>query len=334
MPPLVVRLLPVVLVVGLVLAGCGGDDEPAAAPDTTTTIADPDGTTTAAPVDPASLGPDELAAALCASDGEGFEGEVRGRVQNPALDELSGLVASAQNPGVLWANNDSGGAPAVYAIGPDGTDLGVWDVTGADAVDWEELAGWYDAAADEHLLFFADIGDNNQARDSVTIYAVPEPTVEPGAATGGSTEPAEMYELTYADGSHDAETFFVEPESGDFYVLTKGWGTGISQVFRANDPRPGAATEMEEVGTVDLKAVGSYATAGDANRVIVVRTYEEVVVWPLDGTVAESLAAAPCTGPSAEEGQGEAIALAPDGSGYYTISEGRHPPIHWFAAPS
>jgi ABC-type glycerol-3-phosphate transport system substrate-binding protein len=47
MPPLVVRLLPVVLVVGLVLAGCGGDDEPAAAPDTTTTIADPDGTTTA-----------------------------------------------------------------------------------------------------------------------------------------------------------------------------------------------------------------------------------------------------------------------------------------------
>jgi hypothetical protein len=327
-----VRLLSLVVVAGLVLVGCGSDDEPAAGGPSTSASAADATTTTGAPVDVASLGPEELAAAICATDGEGGEGEAQGQVQNPTLGELSGRVASAKNPGVLWAHNDSGGEPVAYAIGPDGADLGVWDVAGAEAVDWEEMAGWYDAEADEHHLFFADIGDNNQVRDSVTIYGVPEPTVDPAAGVaGGTTDRAEVYELTYADGSHDAEAFFVEPASGDFYVLTKGWGTGISQVFRAADPRPGRAIEMEKVGTVDLKAVGSYATAADADaRVIVVRTYDEVVVWPVVGTVAESLAAAPCTGPSADEAQGEAIALAPDGTGYVTISEGQHSFVNWF----
>ena len=57
----------------------------------------------------------------------------------PALVEASGLVASRAQPGLLWAHNDSGGAPEVFAIGEDGSDRG-WSVAGAAARDWEDMA--------------------------------------------------------------------------------------------------------------------------------------------------------------------------------------------------
>ena len=61
-------------------------------------------------------------------------------VQDPVLDEVSGVVASRVHPPVLWVHNDSGGKPAVYAIAPDGTSLGAYRVDGARAVDWEDIA--------------------------------------------------------------------------------------------------------------------------------------------------------------------------------------------------
>lgn len=309
---------------------CGSDDDGAAAPTTTDAQPSAGGSTaaTAAPPDPSSLGPVDLAESVCALAGEGDEGEVVGRVQNPTLVETSGIVASAAHPGTLWAHNDSGGEPVIYAVGTDGSDRGVWEVTGAEARDWEEIAGWYDADADEHHLYLADIGDNASQRDDVQVYEVPEPDVATG---GGATAPAREYRLRYPDGAHDAETFFVDPATGDWYVLTKGWGTGISQVFRAADPTVGGTTTLEDTGvTVNLKELGSYATAGDADGIVVVRTYDEVVVWPLEGEVTDALAAPGCAGPSADEPQGEAVAIAPDRTGYYTISEGPGAPIHWF----
>jgi hypothetical protein len=45
-------------------------------------------------------------------------------------------------------------------------------------------------------------------------------------------------------------------------------------------------------------------------------------------TVADALAGEPCEAPTAFEGQGEAVAIDPDGSGYTTVSEGEHPTIH------
>lgn len=321
-------------VAAVLAAACGGPSgEPGSSSggeadaSTTTDPADTSTTTTADPV------PADLASRVCAS---GDTGEELGRVQNPTLVEVSGLVASEANPGVLWTHNDSGGEPAIYAVGTDGTDLGVWDVAGAEARDWEEMAGWYDADADEHYLYLADIGDNASQRESITVYRVPEPAVVAAAGTGGGTTSAAVaYELVYPDGPHDAETFFVDPTTGDWYLLTKGWGTGLSQVFRMSAPAAGATTTLEDVGvTVDFKELGSYATAGDANGVLVVRTYDEVAVWALDGSPVDALADEPCTGPSADEAQGEAIAIAPDRSGYYTVSEGSNAPILWFAFSS
>ena len=63
-----------------------------------------------------------------------------GVVQYDPLREASGLVASRSHPGVLWAHNDSGDDPRLYALTTSGRHLGVFTLDGAEARDWEDLA--------------------------------------------------------------------------------------------------------------------------------------------------------------------------------------------------
>ena len=63
-----------------------------------------------------------------------------GRIKNKALTEASGLVASDQNPDVLWSHNDSGAQAVVYAMTAQGKHLGAFQLFGVEAVDWEDIA--------------------------------------------------------------------------------------------------------------------------------------------------------------------------------------------------
>jgi len=57
----------------------------------------------------------------------------------PELRESSGLAASRAHPGLFWSHNDSGDGPMLYAIDTTAALLGVVEVEGARAVDWEAL---------------------------------------------------------------------------------------------------------------------------------------------------------------------------------------------------
>src|SRR5205085_3619918 len=88
-------------------------------------------------VQPAAVAPALSANNLCQRFGPG---SVTGHVQNKRLTEISGVAASRRYPGVYWTHNDSGGKPEVFAFTLDGTDLGSYALTGASAVDWEDIA--------------------------------------------------------------------------------------------------------------------------------------------------------------------------------------------------
>src|SRR3954451_10421792 len=166
MPPVrLSQLAALVLGVSAGLAACGGDDAPA----TTTATAVPP--TTAPAAAPAPRTP-----ALCGA----LRVHTTGRVAADGATELSGLVASPAQRGVLWTHNDSGDAPRLFALRSDGSAIATVAVRGAQAVDWEDLAAGPDGS-----LLVGDIGDNDAARDSVTVYRVPEPQVG-----GAPPEPA------------------------------------------------------------------------------------------------------------------------------------------------
>ena len=147
-------------------------------------------------------------------------------LEDKAIRESSGIVASHSNPDLFWTHNDSGGGPILFAVDRRGRTQATWSVTGARAVDWEAIAIAPGTRPGSAFLYVGDIGDNSGRRREIVVYRVPEPLVAPsGTATTKSapqkTEPVEAIHLRYPDGKHDAESLAVHPASGDLYVITK-----------------------------------------------------------------------------------------------------------------
>jgi hypothetical protein len=267
--------------------------------------------------------------------------EVGGTVAEPRIVELSGLAASRLHPGVLWAHNDSGGAPELYAMGEDGTALGAYPVEGATATDWEDMASGPGPDGEGDFLYVGDIGDNAAARPSVTVYRVPEPDAAP-AAPGEPLPGAVAIDLVYPAGPSDAEALLIDPASGDLVIVSKSV-TGASRVLTADAAAlvAGAPVTLVDRGGLQVPTPtvpgpgfpGTLVTGGDVSpdgSIVLLRTYQSVLAFPrADGqTVAEALLGQPCFALQAEEAQGEAVAFTGDGTAYVTMSEGPNVPVN------
>lgn len=290
-------------------AGCGGST---LAPRSTATTSQT--TTAAAPRPPA----------LCGR----LHATVTGHIDDPAATELSGSVLSASQPGVLWSHNDSGDRARIFAIrSGDGHVLASLDVPGAQAVDWEDIA-----VGPSGDLLLGDIGDNDAQRRDIVIYRIPEPDLSTHPTT---TAPASAFTLTYPDGAHDAETLLADRTTGELVIVTKTL-SGHSGIYTAR--LSGAAHQrLRRAGHVDLGLAG-LATAGDANgRLVAIRTYTALSVWhrASGASIATTLAhGSRCASTTdlAPDGQGESLALSPDGRSFWTIPEGPSPPLRHYSS--
>lgn len=138
---------------------------------------------------------------------------IAGRLQNPVIDEVSGMARSGRHQDVFWVVNDDG--PSVlHAINASGRDLGQVTVKKASNRDWEDLAAFtHDGVP---YLLVADIGDNDSQRKDVRLYIVEEP--EAGA---DNVTVAWRIEFTYPEGPRDAEAVAVDAAAREILVLTK-----------------------------------------------------------------------------------------------------------------
>jgi hypothetical protein len=136
-------------------------------------------------------------------------------VTDERVDEISGLVASRQHPGVTWVHNDSGDAARLYALGADGALLATPRLRGARNIDWEDLA--VREQAGRHLLLIADTGDNGGLRSELAIYAVEEP----GTLQDARPRIAWKMRFRWPDGARDCEAMAVDPHSGEIYLVSK-----------------------------------------------------------------------------------------------------------------
>ena len=260
------------------------------------------------------------------------------RFADARIAESSGVSASARSNDVLFTHNDSGDSARFFAVDRRGATLGVFDVEGARAEDWEDMAR---GRADDGgpALFLADIGDNFRRRSSVVVYEVREPVVH-----GDAVVPVlRRHRLRYEDGPHDAEALLVHPRDNALFVVTKE-RDGTGGVYRAVDGT------LHRVGEVRLgplvrrpgayaKAVTSGEIAPDGQRVVL-RTPFEAFEWDLDDgedsgddgdEVAAALAGPPRRIALPETKQGEAIAYTRDGRSLVTTSEGVEAPLHLIA---
>ncbi len=253
------------------------------------------------------------------------------------IEESSGLSAS-ECQDVLWTHNDAGNDALIYGMSTEGRHLGTWQVDGAENIDWESVATYKDPAG-KCFLIIGDIGDNDEARDELNIYRIPEPTATTETAGADSanpllTEAAQIMRFSYPDGNNNAETILVHPKTGDIYVVTKK-ESGPAGVFQIK-PAFGAGTVAvsQKVADVSVPSEPEGRLTGgsispDGNRVMLCDLnggYE--LVLP-DGAADPNVIwqQQPLPVDLGDRPQGEGVSYGRDGLTLFASSEEKNAPL-------
>lgn len=274
-----------------------------------------------------------------------------------ALVENSGIAMSSGQPGVIFAINDSGNEPVLFALDTTGADRGAWRIRGAKNIDWEAISTGpcgtrrgttADGAA--RCLYIGDVGDNDGRRVSLTLYRLEEPRALAGGPTADNGLPrldADALTVTLEDGPRDVEAMYVSLD-GTAYLITKraeriqGGGLRRAQVYSvpatAWAQRSTVARRVDSLpivpGSAPLRTITDAARSEDG-RYLAVRTYTEVYLFPIDPQTGRLLSkeSTPCDVSKLNEPQGEGITWRGASSTLLLSSEGRREPLRLVECP-
>lgn len=277
-----------------------------------------------------------------------------GRVQDPLLDEISGLAVTRWSDDRLWAINDSGGEAALYLLDGRGQYLGKVEVEGATNSDWEELATFYHEGR-PHIVI-ADVGDNQYRngqvstgnRPFVTLYVVEEPELS-GSRPALNQRVAVKWsqQFVYEDGPRDVESIAVDPDSGMLLLISKRKDPPMLYELPLGPEYAEVRAVAKRVDYVDGLPMpldkeklpgnrhGRYAfqnTAMDISsdgRQAAVLTYGATWLFTRhsDETWSQAFARDPMLVATPFLTQAEALAFSPDGRTLYVTSEGIPAPM-------
>ncbi|MBD1386028.1 hypothetical protein IDJ75_12110 [Mucilaginibacter rigui] len=259
------------------------------------------------------------------------------------MDETSGLAASALNPGIYYAHNDSGDTSRFFAITADGKlkttvyYTGDIKVRGRGVIDCEDIAVGPGPVKNKSYVYMGDIGDNDARRNYITVYRMEE---RKNWGTDGIAHAVPIPQhLKYPDGAKDAEAMTIDPIEKLLYIITKrGDSVGVYTTplkYKANDTLTLAFRgKLFFKGLKPFKWITAADVSADGKQILV-RNYEKVFYWHRAAAepIWQTLKKEPRELPYKQEKQGEAIAFTHDGKGYYTTSEGIYAPIYYYKTP-
>ncbi len=242
--------------------------------------------------------------------------------------ESSGLTRSRRDTALFWTHNDAGNEPVLFAVDARGALAGRVRVDGAALEDWEDIAAG--RCGSSNCLYIGDIGDNDAARSSITVYRIEEP-----AADAPATTPAAALRGRYEGGARDAEAMFVIDDR--IHIVTKG-RTGPIELYRyPQDGEGGGTASLERLRELmpAPKSSADRVTAAAASpdgRWVGIRTYRTLYLYRAADLTAGGGASAPSVTmdlrPLREE-KGEGLALANDGTVWLSSEAAKKAPPRW-----
>jgi hypothetical protein len=269
-----------------------------------------------------------------------------GALEGPKLGEVSGIVASEEYPGLLWAHNDSGDDATLYSINSEGKLERSFRLP-RQALDWEDIA-LLSRPNKRAMIYVADTGDNwNQRTTGVVIHRFKEPQFPYASDASGDRSAkvsnVESMQLTFPNGPSDTEALLVDPWTAQMVLITKtklGW----PQIFSVEEFSAQATLHHE--GAITGQSAGAtlfFVTGADVSpdgHWIIVRTYTGVYLFYRgpEQSLSDALKTRACLPSPPRELQGEAIAFlrtsqnAPSAGrsippSFLTVSEGVGAPI-------
>ena len=239
------------------------------------------------------------------------------------IRELSGLAGSHKYPGVLYMHGDSKNSP-ILITNHQGEALGEIILDGFSTVDPEDISVGPGPQDGKSYIYFADIGDNDRKRSSITIYRFEEPSIDLLKANSAykiSAKDVSKLQMTYPKEKFNAESLLVDPLTKDVFIITKE--TYKAKVFRAAYPQKEntVLTQVLNMQSFDLFTAAAISFDGSE---ILIRNKSQIWYWKRDAkqSVVEALLHAPLKAPYVgNEHQGEGISFSADAQGYFTNSE-------------
>jgi hypothetical protein len=243
-------------------------------------------------------------------------GMVMGVNKNHQLEEASGLVASSRNPGMLWSHNDSGNPAEIFLLDSTAVTRKKYTLAGIRNRDWEDIARGPGPLDGISYLYVGDIGDNQSHHNKKYIYRFPEPSLD---------DPEEILKVdtivvALEDGALDTEALLIDPVTKNLYIVSKR--ENKVRVYEVAYPHGKGTLPGKKVCTLLVGGITGGDISPDGNEVLL-KNYEQIFYWKKKGdeTIVQLLKTPPTELPYHREPQGEGIAWALNGSGFYTLSE-------------
>jgi hypothetical protein len=236
------------------------------------------------------------------------------------IGEASGFARSITTPSMLWTINDENTKPQVFGVdSASGKTEATFSWKKATITDPEAIC-----VDPQARIWYADIGDNSAVRSKVQLLV----RGEPGPGDHGNLT-FTRYWLDYPGGPRNAESFLINPITGDRYVISK---EATSKLYKLPDvlQTGKAVNRLTLVASTFGAEVSDAAFTPDGRFVLSRRKDENTTVYVHETTgwtQADTI-----TVPSQVKPEG--ITVAADQMSFWISSEGRFAPFHNVPMPS
>lgn len=245
----------------------------------------------------------------------------RGIIEGDKIREASGLIASVNNPGMLWTHNDSGNTADIFLIDDTGNIKCTVHLAGIKNRDWEDITVGSGPEAGKQYIYIADIGDNKAVYTEKILYRIEEPKIMKGASDTTLTEISKI-EFRLSDGPRDSEALMIDPVSGSFYIFSKR--ENQVNLYKLPDTlsTAGVLTAERVAEGLPFTLIVAADISEDGSEILA-KNYDNIFYWTrMPGeSIEDAVKRTPETLPYSPEPQGESISFSRKGDGYYTLSE-------------
>ena len=191
------------------------------------------------------------------------------------VNETSGLFF---HNGRLWTHNDSGGKPILYAL-----DTTTFEVVQKVTLSNAKNKDWEDVCTDGKTVFVGDFGNNNGNRKNLRIFTFPLSAIPD---EGDASVTVDSIRFSFGDQTNfekrryehdfDCEAMFTSEDY--LYLLSKGWETGTTRLYRL--PKTAGNHVAEVVNGFDSQGLITGADYDRENRIMVVVGYVKSIWKP------------------------------------------------------
>ncbi|MBR4392198.1 MAG: hypothetical protein IKT08_08875 [Bacteroidales bacterium] len=191
------------------------------------------------------------------------------------VHETSGLFF---HNGRLWTHNDSGGLPVLYAL-----DTATFEVVQHITLSNAKNKDWEDVCTDGERVYVGDFGNNKGNRKNLRIYVF---SLHDIPDEGDATLTVDSIRFRFADQTdfnhkkydhdYDCEAMFATDEH--LYLLSKGWKTGTTRLYRL--PKLPGNYEAELVNGFDSQGLITGADYDPENCILVLVGYVKSIWKP------------------------------------------------------